>query len=258
MRRAWGSFALLFAFAACGGGADVRQEVIGKLRALGVAANPVTAAWSEGDTPNVVELTVYAALPVAQIAVTVAAYKDPRQTALLTYPEDQIMVDQSSLKITPSGALNLVEFKAKVAVPTLAQATAARAIRSGSSGGQVNYGFRIDAGSEEELVTGTFMAYAAGAPELALATPTVDIVEPAAGGVLPQHERGALKATVGNVNGEDIKLGWFVSGGEVTNRRAKETLWKHPEGAGPQTVILTIRGKKSRAFSMKVVNVSTQ
>lgn len=250
--------AAVIAAASCGGGDDVRQEVVLKLRALGVATNPVVATWSDsGAAPNEMELTVYAAIPLAQTSVTIVPYKDPRQHAPLTYAESEIVIDQSTLKITPVGALNLIEVKAKVTVPTLALATAAHAISPGNSGGQVNYGFKIDAGSEQELVTGTFMAYAAGAPELALTAPTVAIVEPVADAKLAKEVKGDLKATVVNASNEGIKLGWFTSGGEIQNRRAKETIWTRPP-AGPQTVILTIRGKASRGFSMQVIPVTTE
>ena len=250
---------LLAAVTGCGGGADTRQEVIQKLRALGVASSPVISSWSDpvAAAPNEVELTLYAAMPLAQTVVTVAPYKDPRLTAPLTYAADDIVIDQSSLKLTPVGPLNLIEVKAKVKVPTMARALAAGALRPGSTGGQVNYGFKVNAGGEEELVTGTYMAYAPGSPELTWTAPTVEIIAPAANATIAAEKRATLSATVANANAEELKLGWFATGGEIQNRRAKETIWTTPV-AGLHTLILTVRGKKSRGFSLKVLQIATQ
>lgn len=248
---------LVLASGGCGGGGDVRQESVIKLRALGVAANPVVAAWSaDAAAPAEVELTINAALPLGTTA-TVVPFRDPRQKAALTYDEADITIDPASIKHTAVGGLTLFEAKAKVKVPTLAAAVAARALKPGSSGAALNYGFLITAGTEEERVVGNVLAYAAGSPELAWKAPTGEITEPAENAVLSPEEKGAIKAAIGNANGEELKVGWFTSGGEITNRRAKETTWLRP-ASGPQTLILTVRGKKSRGFSMKVIPITTQ
>ena len=54
-------------------------------------------------------------------------------------------------------------------------------------------------------------------------------------------------ASVDNDNDEELRVGWFTSKGKIKNRRAKSTKWE-TGGSGKQTLLLTVRGRKSGAF----------
>ena len=51
--------------------------------------------------------------------------------------------------------------------------------------------------------------------------------------------------------------GWFVSGGEVQNRRSAETTW-YPDGGGAYSIIGTVRARRSRGFAIEVIDVNVQ
>jgi hypothetical protein len=118
---------------------------------------------------------------------------------------------------------------------------------------RVRYGFLVQSGSEEEKVVGDVVMLAPGEPELSWSAPTAQIENPADGATIPNGDF-ELNANVSNPNQESIKLGWYVSSGEIDNRRAKAASWKE-FASGPQTIILTVRGKKSRTFSYSVRNI---
>jgi hypothetical protein len=234
----------------CDGDSE-RPEKLDKLRGLGVQATPLVASPSvDGETPKTVELTVYASLPIGQTA-TVAAYADEESFLSVNTPADQIAVDEASIKYDEYPGLQIMSFKAKVPVPT-----ASDMARFGGSG-NVRYGFVLNAGDEEEKMVGNFLVYPEDAPQLAWTNPDAAVSAPIDGGTVSSGGESDLKADLADPNGEDLKVGWYVTSGEIKNRRARNTIWKEPD-AGPQTVILTVRGRQSRGFAMKAFSVTAQ
>lgn len=64
-----------------------------------------------------------------------------------------------------------------------------------------------------------------------------------------------IASTLSNAQDEPVKIGWYVSAGEIKNRRASTTEWELP-GSGDYTLILTVRGKESRNGDIQIRRVS--
>lgn len=241
------------AFAAACGGASDRPEVLDKLRALGASASPLVSTPSTtGEAARTVELTVYTVLPEGH-AAEIAPYKDQETLAAVMLEESEIAVQPASIAYEKHAGLQVMSFKALLAVPA-----AERFARTGGAG-QVRYGFRVTDTSdgEDEKIIGNFLVYPQGAPELAWEHPKVSVTNLADAGKLAADSEVAVTAALVNPNTEELTVGWFASGGEIANRRAKETTWKTP-GAGPQTLLVTVRGKKSRGFGWQVLTLNAE
>lgn len=239
-----------FFFFGCGGDED-RQENLFKLRGFGSASNPLVSLPSTDVTaPRKVELTVYAALPVGETA-TVEPYEDEASPFFANLTVADIAIDTASFVYQTYPGFQILTFKASLNVPF-----AQRFVRTAGAG-QARYGFLIKSGSEVEKLVGNFLVYPEGSPELAWTNPTVSLVTPIEGLSLKAESDVGLTATFTDSNAEELKLGWFASGGKVKNRRAKSTSWETP-AAGDHTVIFTARGKKSRGFAMQIVKVKVE
>ena len=53
------------------------------------------------------------------------------------------------------------------------------------------------------------------------------------------------------VDGETIRIGWYVPAGKIKNRTARSTEWEEA-GVGPQTLIVTARGRESGVHARHV------
>jgi hypothetical protein len=240
--------ALALVLAACDGDED-RQEVIAKLRGIGAGTTPLVSEPSvAGEAPKVVAVTVYAALPDGETA-TIEPYSDLPGPFALSLPVEAVTIDTASVKYDALPGFQLLSFKAALAVPEAAY------LEPLGGAGQVRYGFFLKSGDEEEKMVGSFMVYPKDSPELAWTNPEIAVVTPTEGETVSGDVD--LEATIVDPNDEGLKLGWFVSDGEIKNRRAKETVWAAP-GAGEHTLIVTAHGKRSRGFAMKVVSVTTE
>lgn len=234
----------------CGGDED-RQEVLSKLRGIGAIASPLISMPSADATaPNQVELTVYATLPIGQTA-TIEPYVDIPSAFAISLNADQIAIQSASVEYKPYPGFQILSFKASLNVPV-----AAMFARFGGAG-QVRYGFILKANDEEEKIVGNFLVYPEGSAELSWTNPEISVVTPTASAVIGSKTEVPITATLTNKNSEDLKLGWFASGGEIKNRRAKSTTWKTPD-PGEQTLIFTARGRKSRGFAIQIITVKAE
>ncbi len=77
--------------------------------------------------------------------------------------------------------------------------------------------------SEVEKVVGDVIVRPVGASEQSFKNPEVEILGPS---TYAAEAELSLKGSVVNLNHENLRLAWFVGGGEVQNRRALETSWK--------------------------------
>jgi len=64
-----------------------------------------------------------------------------------------------------------------------------------------------------------------------------------------------IASTLSNAQDEPVKIGWYVSAGEIKNRRASTTEWELP-GSGDYTLIFTVRGKESRNGDIQIRRVT--
>ena len=223
---------------------ESRQEQVEKLRALGVSIQPLAAAPG-----TLVVMTYFLAGPPGLVLKT-EVFADSDSNVALNAPSS---VDNTSLKETNFGNLSLYQFSGNVTIPVEAQS-----FLFGPTPVRSRYGARVSstAGDEQKIV-GDILIYNPGSKELLYSSPTVNIVDPTAQ-VLTAGAVQSVNLNYNPVNNENFRVGWFVSGGQIKNRRAKSTDWTVPSNAGSHTLIATLRGVKSAAFSIKVIQVTVQ
>ena len=239
-----------FVLLSCGGTED-RQENLFKLRGLGAVSNPlVSLPTTDPAAPRKVELRVYAALPIGETA-TIEPFEDEPSSFATGLTVNDIVIDTASLAYQSYPGFQIMSFTASLNVPV-----AQKFLRT-KGAGQVRYGFLIKSGSEVEKLVGNFLVYPEGSPELNWVNPEVTLENPTEGLSLKSDSDVGISAILTDKNDEELKLGWFASGGKVKNRRAKSTSWETP-GVGEHTIIFTARGKKSRGFAMQIVKVKVE
>lgn len=244
-------FLLLF-LAACADDGD-RVEVMDRMRTLGTNAAPLISPPSDAVSARTVDLTVHVALPEGE-TVAVEAFPDIESLGSFTLKTDAIHpVQPADDTYQDLPAMRLVPISITVDVPT------AEELQLGEKGKRVRYGLRLTSSSGRvENVVGSFLVYPAGSDALAKPwqAPSIAIDAPLNQSDVKKSKDGInLKATVTNPEEEDVKLGWFVTSGKISARRARETVWLDPK-EGNQTVIVTVRGKKTRGFDIKVYEVN--
>ncbi len=232
---------------------SARPEVLDKLRVIGVGTAPVASAPAAAGATQNVTLTAYAVVPKGE-TVTIGTFDDEVSPLNYTVPASQVTVTQpQATDYTDLGAFQLVKATATVPVPT---EDVFNRFPNSNKGVRVRYGLTIVGAKKTEYVVGSFMTYKAGSPELLWQAPAVDIEKPTDQESLSIPKKGLeMIGKVTNPNDEETKVGWYVSSGEIENRRAYATKWREAKD-GKQTVILTARGKKSKAFTLKVIEVN--
>lgn len=228
---------IFFAFLSCSDD-QVRQESITNLRGIGVEQSPVIA---KPGSP--VTLTFHLAAPQGK-AITAAPYIDSvfrygtttKVTLVDTTPVEKNLgsISQYTLRAT---------FTAPSDAATLASLEKGSPLRT-------RYGVTFSDGSRTENIVGDTLIYKADTPEQV--APTITIDQPLSAEI---GTTATIASTVTNKIAEENRVSWFVSSGEVKNRRAKSTEWSKIS-TGDQTLIVTTRGAKSGAFAIKVVQVS--
>ncbi len=244
MRRAASFFALLAASTwavSCDDAAD-RFEAVNKLRALGVAANPVV-----GTAASTVALTIYAAVPLGQ-SVTVEPFVDD---ASKFAPPVTLAVEPGSEAYEEHTQFRIFSLRATLTVPPIVPIPPAPGFA------RLRYGITFRAGGEVEKIVGTFLVYPAGDPAIARFGSgfAVDITAPTQGATVSDDEAPMI-ASIHNPAGEKVRVGWYVSSGKVKNRRARATNWLTKDVKGSETVLLTARGLSSGAFALKAYDVN--
>ncbi len=231
---------------------SMRVERIDKLRAIGLASNPVVLSAPVPGSSGTVELTAFAALPAGS-TVTATSFLDD---ASAYAPPVTVVMDSTSESTQQLGALDLYSVKGTVTVgPLTPEQQAILAAPSGKL--TLRYGIRLEAGEESEDIVGNILVYPAGSEESAYQTVSVSVAEPVANATIGSGPDQVLSGSITKPQPENIKVSWFVSSGKVTNRRAKETKWE-PQSSGTQTVIMTARGMKSGSFALQAVDVTVE
>ncbi len=249
-RRLFWIFGALI-FLACGlDNADSeRQELVDRLRTLGVAAEPlVSQIPQDSDAPRQVTLTLHVATPFSD-PVTVEPFRNPaRKGANVVLMEPQIVIDAASQQEQKIGNLRILAVKAVVNVPSAK-------FWFGARGGTVQYGFKVTSGARTELVSGEFLAFESGQPELEWKNPTLVIKYPEAESSVARDADGEITMEISKFQDELVLPGWFVGSGVVEQRRSETTNWK-PNQSGEQAIIATARCVDSLGFALRVVRVN--
>ena len=223
---------------------DNPQEKITKLRAVGVSSTPAVA--SSGSAATSAELTFYAAVPLGK-TVGYEAFIDPQAKYSLA---ELVVPIAASETYKDYLGFRLYSLKATLLVPAL---TSLR-LQEGQSQ-RLRYGVRFFSEDEEEKVVGDVLVFPQEAEQTKWVAPSLEIAAPIDS--VPHDSDSDLKATLTKSQNEKVKIGWFVSGGTVKNRRAVETQWSAP-GPGNHTVIVTAHGSESRSFAISVKDVTVK
>lgn len=230
-----------------------RQEVLDRLRALGVAPEPlVSEIPTSAGSPATVLLNLYAAVPSDE-TVTVEPWVNPRRPGAVAIlkPGDIQNIDYNADEDVVAGALKIKKIKITANVPGAQNWTLS------PDGGAVQYGFKIQGSTRTEHVSGEFLAYKAGAEQLNWKSPEVSIRLPAENGNLKKSEENEIYLEYTKPQPEFYIPAWFASRGEIQSRRDDRTSWT-PKESGELLLIATVRGQDSLGFGIRIIKVNAQ
>ena len=254
MRQAAFATCLLLLLGGCGRGGD-RQEDIPGMIALGAAANPLVATPSvAGQTAKTVEITFVAAIPLNQTA-TLAAFVDTGSTeGAYRIPAEGIQVDSGPGEYVVHKTLQIYSQKVLITLPT--QDVLSALSKQPFAGAQVTYGLTLASAGATQNVIANFNVFPTGSTQLAWANPTIKITAPVSAAAVATNTSVPITAQITDATSESNKVGWYVSQGDVTNRRAANTSW-NVKDAGAQTLVVTLHGVNTRGFAYDVIDVQS-
>ncbi len=239
---------LLPLFISCGDSTD-RPEDINKIRGLGLNSVPLVNSPSNSSKIKTVDLTVYFAAPKEEI-YTIEKFTDQSTSSAFLLNQSNYDIVANSQKIEKHSAFNIISFQAIAKIPTEQELPAV--------GGKVRVGFKIIGSKNTEIFIGDFLVVPESNTKLLNSkVPSISLTNPITGTILQNNSIINVKATPNNVNEEDLIVGWFVSSGEITNRRSINTYWE-TKNSGQNTLIVTLRGKKSLGFAMQILDFTVQ
>lgn len=219
-------------------------ERIQKLRGLGVSTAPSSLAPS-GQSGQKFTLTLYAAVPLGQ-NVTIEPAVDEASKYAQSVP---VTVVAGSEVYKDFAQLRLFEARLSLEVPAISE----ESIPKDSGFLPLRYAVLLRSGDEEEKIVGNVLLYPSNSAKLQWKAPTAEITAPKSGESIENKNKIELKANILHSNeGDNIRIGWFVTSGNVLKRRASEAIWEKA-ASGSQTVILTVRGLKSGAMAAPLV-----
>ncbi|WP_141732157.1 hypothetical protein [Oligoflexus tunisiensis] len=252
---------LLTLLLACSG-EDKRPETADKLKPILVLVNPPAGA----STPTApLDASGWEA-PVAGGTVTLQFhFIGPADMETLTLTPGEVELQPPTLPITnwtvaaaaphDYPGLRHVTIDATASLPTAQELSTPLSTFDKEGFVRLRYTLVVSDGSRELPVVGDFIVYrdntVPGASENLFGS-TLDLPlpnEPVTDKVVK------IASTLQNPQDEPVKIGWYVSEGEIKNRRAANTEWELP-GSGDYTLIFTVRGKESRNGDIQIRSVS--
>ena len=226
----------------CSGSSD-RQEVISKLRTLGANATP-SYVFQKDAAGVPVSIDFYTAVPKDH-QITASQFDMSNSNSLYF----SIVPDSTSITYQDVGDLRVAKITAQGALPPFLAGLEYRGVSSLS----IKYGLTIQDGSEVENIVGSVLIFKDGA---SVKNKGLKVSLKTLNEFTANHESD-IAAELTNAGGERFKIGWFVSSGEILNRRALSTKWK-PAKSGAHAVIVTARGLDTGEFSMDIKESSVK
>ncbi|MDQ3234423.1 MAG: hypothetical protein M3Q07_21685 [Pseudobdellovibrionaceae bacterium] len=151
--------------------------------------------------------------------------------------------------------LQHVTIEAQANLPTTVELSAAWPAFATDGFVRLRYTLVVTDGTRELPLAGDFVVYrdtgVAGATEHLFGS---SIDYPVANENVSETKL-TISSSLQNTQGEPVKIGWYVSAGEIKNRRAATTEWELP-GSGDYTLIFTVRGKESRNGDLQIRKVT--
>lgn len=235
---------LLVAITQCNGDQE-RPEVVNKLRAIGVASTPLASAPSTSASQNTASLTFHLVLPLAKTIDSVENYVDTKSPYAAQIP---LTINTASASYSDYSNLRHYTITADAAIPEVI-------FLPGELFRSFRYALKVTADKEEEIIVGNLVVYPSDSEELDWKGAAITISSPVANSAISGETQ--LKAKINKSIDENLRVSWFASNGEIKNRRAAETTWDE-YSAGTQTLILTVRGRKSGDFQLQIIDLTTQ
>lgn len=223
-------------------GDEPRYEQVSKLRAIGVEQTPANATYG-----STVTIKFILAGP-SGMTMTAANYTDAAAKYGLPV---ELSFATSSVVETKYAALSIYSISGTTVVPGQ---DLLRKFIVGTAPARVRFGASFTATGDDETTVGDILVYPTGSSELAWKSPVVSIVEPLDATISANSK---IKTVIATTHSEPNKYSWFVSSGQILNRRAVTTEWKD-QATGPQTIIVTARGTKSGSFAYAVKDVTVR
>lgn len=239
-----------------------RPETADKLKPILVLVNPPT----ESKTPTqplpkavanpplpgqTVTLEFHFIGPAGITGVTLS--EGELEARPLTVPITGWSIDSPELHDYPG--LRHITIAARVAVPSAASLTQLWPAFASEGLVRLRYTMVVSDGTRNLPIAGDFVVYRDKTVESSQWTLYGSSIDSPAAGEAPTDPKLTIASTLQNSQNEPIKIAWFVSDGEIKNRRASSTEWKLP-GAGSYTLVFTIRGKDSRNGDIQIRQVT--
>ena len=226
-------------------GEEYQQELITKLRVIGVATDPGILSLHAAE--KTVIFTLYALTPKGQ-TITFDSYTDPKWNKPLSSS-----VVNSEIIVEEKAGFDLHQI---IQTHTLGE-QAIEEIPEDPGYLSYNYGLQVKTADESEKVMGSLVFFH---PKNAAATWTphkIKITSLTDGQTVNKDQELALEAEIQNRNNESYRLGWFTSSGKIINRRNIKTKITNLT-TGKQTIIVTARGMHTGLFAMDTIEIEVE
>ncbi len=151
--------------------------------------------------------------------------------------------------------LRHVTINARANLPTAAEITALWPEFPNIGFVRLRYTLVASDGTRELPLAGDFIVYRDGAVSGASQNLFGSTIDTPLANENVSGTKLTVSSTLKNTQDEPVKIGWYVSAGEIKNRRAASTEWELP-GSGEYTLIFTIRGKESRNGDIQIRRVT--
>jgi hypothetical protein len=240
----------------CGDDED-RQEVVNKLRAVGVSAEPGIIVYSPNQlASNAIDLKAFFLLPKDKSLSSFTTFVDT--SSKFSLPSPTKIVDKEIYcnekieeKYTDLGPLKLCYIKALTTVP---ESLNFGILKKFNGVVKMRYGFDIKEDKEQELIVGDYIVVTSDSKATSWKNHSVKISLPTNEITLDSSKETNeinIKATITKSFEEEVKVGWFISSGKVENFRAADTKWLlESSDKGEQTIVLGLYGTKSNFFTL--------
>ena len=242
---------VLIAFLSYCGDEEDRQEIVNKLRGVGVKTTP--SVFDKADVASLEsQMEILLLLPKDLKVTNIENFKDPRSTFFL-YTETQI--DKDSETYTDIGGLVLYSIKAKTTIPTVND-TLLDAFNGAAS---IRYGIKVAAGSDEENIVGDLLFVKENSPASLWKgkLPTITILDPNDDSPLTEKTTISITANIDKPIDDLYKINWFASGGKIKNFRSTKTTWELPE-KGEHTLFVSVHGTRSKTFNYAYKKITVE
>jgi hypothetical protein len=241
---------------------DTRPETADKLKPIMVLVNPPAGAatpvqplngsvWQPAVVGETVTLQFHFIGPSDLGSLTLTTSEvEPRP---LTLPFNNWTIQTPVVNDYPG--LRHVTIEAGATLPTAEELTALWEDFPSVGFVRLRYTLVVSDGTRELPLAGDFVVYRDAAFPGAKDNLFGSTIDAPAAGETVSDKKVTISSTLRNPQDEDVKIGWYVSAGEVKNRRAVTTEWELP-GSGEYTLIFTVRGKEARNGDIQIRRVT--